>query len=123
MTYSCWSALVRIGRPEQLPDARLDAPLRNFLIAMSRFKRVISLRAAAAPLQLRMLHDPRLRHRERMRRYRQRQAAGDLVVTRRFTPAETAKLHRLGYLRECELEDRAAICEAVTALIADVVEM
>jgi hypothetical protein len=65
--------------------------------------------------------DPR-RHRERMRRYRQRQAAGDVVVTREFTPTETAKLHRLGYLREGELEDRVAIAEAIAAVIADLVD-
>jgi hypothetical protein len=54
-----------------------------------------------------------------MRRYRQRQAAGDVVVTRGFTQAETAKLCRLGYLFEHELEDRAAIAEAIAAVIAD----
>lgn len=57
----------------------------------------------------------------RQARYRERQATGDIVVTRQFTPAETAKLCRLGYLGEHELEDRAAIAEAITAVIADLV--
>lgn len=57
--------------------------------------------------------------RRRQARYRERQAAGDIIVTRQFTPAETAKLCRLGYLAEHELEDRAALAEAVTAVIAD----
>jgi hypothetical protein len=61
-------------------------------------------------------------HRERMRRYRRRQAAGDVMVTRPFTPAETAKLLQLGYLREHELEDRVAIAEAVAAVIADLTD-
>jgi hypothetical protein len=63
-----------------------------------------------------------LHHRERMRRYRERQAAGDLMVTQRITPAETAKLFRHGYLGEHELEDRTAIAEAITALIADLMD-
>jgi hypothetical protein len=61
-------------------------------------------------------------HRQRQRRYRERQAAGDVMVTQRITPAESAKLLRHGYLRECELEDRQAISEALTALIADLID-
>jgi hypothetical protein len=63
-----------------------------------------------------------LHQRARMRRYRERQAAGDIMVTHRITPAETAKLFRHGYLAEHELEDRAAISEAITALIADLMD-
>jgi hypothetical protein len=59
--------------------------------------------------------------RRRQARFRQRQATGDIVVTRQFMPAETAKLCRLGYLGEHELEDRAAIAEAIGAVIADLV--
>jgi hypothetical protein len=57
--------------------------------------------------------------RARQARYRERQATGDIVVSRQFTPAETAKLCRLGYLGEHELEDRRAISEAIGAVIAD----
>jgi hypothetical protein len=57
--------------------------------------------------------------RARQARYRERQERGDVVITRDFTPAETAKLARLGYLGEHELEDRRAISEAITAIIAD----
>jgi hypothetical protein len=63
----------------------------------------------------------RAQHAEAQRRYRQREAVGDLLVSHRFTPIETAKLHALGYLRECELEDREAIDAAIGALIADIV--
>jgi len=60
--------------------------------------------------------------RARMRRYRERQAAGDVIVTQRITPAETTKLFRHGYLAEHELENREAIAEAITALIADLID-
>jgi hypothetical protein len=60
--------------------------------------------------------------RARMRRYRERQAAGDMMISQRITPAETAKLLRHGYLAEHELEDRQAISEAITALIADLID-
>jgi len=59
--------------------------------------------------------------RARMRRYRERIKVGDLMIRLRVTPAETAKLCRHGYLAEHELEDRQAISEAITALIADLV--
>jgi hypothetical protein len=55
------------------------------------------------------------------RRFRQREAAGDVLVSHRFTVAEVATLHRLGYLREHELENRAAIDAALGALLANIV--
>jgi hypothetical protein len=55
-----------------------------------------------------------------MRRLREREAAGVQVVTTGFTQAETAKLARLGYLREGQLEDRKRIVAALHALIADI---
>jgi hypothetical protein len=58
---------------------------------------------------------------QRQRRYRKRQAAGDVIVTRTFTRAETDKLCRRGYLGQHELEDRGAIAEAIAAVIADLV--
>lgn len=57
-----------------------------------------------------------------MRRHRKRQAAGRLSVTTDFATEETAKLCRLRYLTECELEDRQRIAEAIHALIANIVE-
>jgi hypothetical protein len=60
-------------------------------------------------------------HRERMRRHRQRQRAGCLSITTDFTPEETAKLCRLRYLTEHELEDRHRIAEAVHELLANIV--
>jgi hypothetical protein len=53
----------------------------------------------------------------RMRRYRQRQATGCLSVTTDFSPEETAKLCRLRYLTECELEDRERIADALHVLL------
>ena len=60
-------------------------------------------------------------HRERMRRYRKRQAAGRLSITTEFSQEETAKLCQLRYLAECELEDRDRIAAAIHALIANIV--
>ena len=69
-----------------------------------------------------MLDRPqRARHAARMRRHRRRQAAGLISVTSDFTPEETSRLCSLGYLSECELEDRAAIAAAVHALLANIV--
>jgi hypothetical protein len=51
--------------------------------------------------------------RARQARYRRRQAAGRLFAGIEFTPGETAKLHRLGYLGDCQLEDREAIAAAI----------
>lgn len=62
----------------------------------------------------------RERHAARMRRHRKRQAAGSLSITTDFTPEETAKLCRLRYLGECELEDRDRIAAAIHALIANI---
>jgi hypothetical protein len=59
--------------------------------------------------------------RERQRRYRARQAVGWLSVTTDFSPEETAKLCRLRYLAECELEDRDRIAAAIHALIANII--
>jgi hypothetical protein len=53
------------------------------------------------------------RHRERQRRYRHRQRASALMVVVEIGPEHTAKLVQLGFLRECALEDRAAIAAAV----------
>lgn len=62
----------------------------------------------------------RARHRERMRRHRQRQRAGRLSITMDVTRDETAKLCRLRYLAEHELEDRQRIAEALHALLANI---
>jgi hypothetical protein len=62
-------------------------------------------------------------HREAQRRYRRRQASGRVVVTLEFTPEETAKLHRLHYLAECELEDRARIAAALHLLLANILDV
>jgi hypothetical protein len=56
-----------------------------------------------------------------MRRHRQRQRAGCLSITTDFTPEETAKLCRLRYLSEHELEDRQRIAEAVHALLQGII--
>jgi len=60
---------------------------------------------------------------ERIRRHRARQAAGHLSVTTDFTPAETAKLCRLRYLTECELEDRRPIAAAIHTLLAHILDV
>jgi hypothetical protein len=56
----------------------------------------------------------------RQARYRWRQAAGRIVVTLELGPEETAKLHRLHYLQEFQLEDRRAIAGALRALLANI---
>jgi hypothetical protein len=61
-------------------------------------------------------------HREAQRRYRRRQLSGRVVVTVEFTPEETAKLHRLHYLAEHELEDRAAIAAALHLLLVNILD-
>jgi hypothetical protein len=55
-----------------------------------------------------------------MRRYRARQRRGEIPVTHLFTVDEVATLHALDYLRDCELEDRAAIDAAISALLANI---
>jgi hypothetical protein len=59
--------------------------------------------------------------RQRQRAYRRRQAAGRVVATIEFSPAETGKLCTLHYLGEGQLEDRRRIAEAIHALIANIV--
>jgi hypothetical protein len=59
----------------------------------------------------------RAQHAAAMRRLRQREKAGTLMVTVALTPAHTVKLHRLQYLRDSELEDRRAIAAAIIALL------
>jgi hypothetical protein len=60
---------------------------------------------------------------DRIRRYRQRQAAGRLSVTTDVTPDEVDKLYRLRYLTACELEDRRAIAAALHSLLANILDM
>jgi hypothetical protein len=64
---------------------------------------------------------PQARRREWHRAYRQRQAVGHLGVRFVVTPEDTAKLHRLGHLRDSELEDRRAIARAIRSLLASII--
>ena len=57
-----------------------------------------------------------------MKRYRRRQRGGRVVASIDFTPEETARLERLGYLRTDELEDRDQIARAVHDLIANITD-
>lgn len=57
---------------------------------------------------------------QRMKRYRQRQRGGRLFASIEFSPEETARLNRLGYLRDGELEDRDAIAAAVHILLSNI---
>jgi hypothetical protein len=59
--------------------------------------------------------------RARQRRYRQRQAAGHIVVRIEVTQEETAKLWALGYLDDHQVEDRARIADALRRLIAGII--
>jgi hypothetical protein len=59
--------------------------------------------------------------RDRVRRWRARQAAGCLSVTVDIGQQETAVLYRLGYLREEELEQRDAIVRALHGLLGNIV--
>ncbi len=59
-------------------------------------------------------------HRAAVRRHRRRERDGVVVVNLALDPDETAKLVALRYLRECELEDRAALAGAVKAMIASI---
>jgi hypothetical protein len=56
----------------------------------------------------------------RQSRYRRRQRRGEVMVTIPVTPGVTAQLVQLGYLRETELEDRAAIAAAIVVLISNI---
>jgi hypothetical protein len=58
----------------------------------------------------------------RQRAYRRRQAAGSLVVTIELGQKEIARLYRLGYLRDCELEDRHRIGDAIRMLLANILD-
>jgi hypothetical protein len=64
----------------------------------------------------------RAQHAAAMRRHRARERDGVVVVTLALTPDETAKLARLRYLEDHELEDRRAIAAAIRALIAGILE-
>jgi hypothetical protein len=44
-----------------------------------------------------------------------------MVITLELAPEETAKLCRLRYLDECQLEDRRRIADAVHALLANII--
>jgi hypothetical protein len=59
-------------------------------------------------------------HAARQRRYRRRQAASRVVVTIEILPEETAKLARLYYLRDSQLEDRKAIAVALHMILANI---
>jgi hypothetical protein len=63
---------------------------------------------------------PTASHCARQRRYLRRMELGLVSVTTDFTPEETGKLGRLNLLRDHQLEDRAAIAEALHALIASI---
>ena len=72
-----------------------------------------------------MLERPRRRQHaaRRQRRYRARQRQRELVVTVALCPEETAKLSKLRYLSEAELEDRAAIADAIHLLLAHILDV
>jgi hypothetical protein len=55
-----------------------------------------------------------------MRRYRERQRAGHLLVSVDIGPKETAVLNRLGYLEDRSLEDRERIGKAICALLSNI---
>jgi hypothetical protein len=59
--------------------------------------------------------------RARVRRHRQRQRDGRLVVTVELTPQMTDTLCRLRYLDTHELEDRARIAQAIRALLGSII--
>ena len=70
-----------------------------------------------ATVRLRRVHEG---GRQRQARYRLRQAMNCVHVGTDFTPEETAKLCRLQYLTENQLEDREAIADAVHELLAKI---
>jgi signal transduction histidine kinase len=51
-----------------------------------------------------------------------RLVTGRLSITTEFSQEETAKLHRLRYLTEGELEDRDRIAEAIHALLGNIAD-
>jgi hypothetical protein len=79
--------------------------------------RVVLSRPVGEP----MLHRPPSPAAARARRYRQRQRARRLSVTLELDQSETAVLRRLNCLTsDAELENRAAIAEALHRLIASI---
>jgi hypothetical protein len=60
--------------------------------------------------------------RDRQARYRERVEQGIIMITMAITPTETAKLAKLGYLTEYEVENREAVSEAIKALLADMLD-
>jgi hypothetical protein len=56
----------------------------------------------------------------RQRRYRRRQRNGETIVTVALSPEETDKLYRLRCLDAHQLEDRAAIADAIHLLLANI---
>jgi hypothetical protein len=67
-----------------------------------------------------MLARPPSHNALRQRRFRQRQRRHEVMVTISLTPAETSVLHRLGYLALDQLEDRAAIADAVRSMLGNI---
>jgi hypothetical protein len=55
-----------------------------------------------------------------MRRVRQRQRDGTLMITLAITPQQTRKLQALNLLDVCDLENRVRIAEAVSAALDDI---
>jgi hypothetical protein len=99
-----------------MADPSQNSGLDRFDAAMSEL--VEAFRQGPPPSVVRR----RERHAARMRHYRKRQAAGHLSIATDFTPGEVDRLCRLHYLTECELEDRAAIADALHRLLANIVE-
>ena len=63
----------------------------------------------------------RQQHAAAQRRYRKREKNGVLQVKIPVSVEQVAKLHRLHYLRDHELEDRARIAEAISAVLDQIV--
>jgi hypothetical protein len=57
-----------------------------------------------------------------MRRHRQRERNGVVVVTLAVTPEQTAKLAALHYLGESELENRKRIAAAIAAALDGIID-
>lgn len=55
-----------------------------------------------------------------MRRVRQRQRDGTLMITLAITPQQTRKLQALNLLDVCDLENHVRIAEAVSAALDDI---
>jgi hypothetical protein len=89
--------------------------LQRFDAAMSELVEAFQQRPLPSVLRRRARHAARMRH------YRQRQAEGLLSITTDFSLEEVARLHRLHYLADHELEDRAAIARALHDLIGNII--